>query len=198
VIGAAVVVAVALASTFAVFQAGSGALTGPTSGYATSADGLKLTLQISGSRIQLGGSVTINVTETNTNAKALNESAASRWAVQGLRMSTCYASVYPFGVAVYEGHYSKNNLSSGTRLNLYPFEPCPMLVRYISGYYFSSRSDFAEVLPGTGAPIPMTSGLVASGNYVSGNSKTIFASGEYTVVAGDEWGSLVLLSFVVS
>lgn len=170
---------------------------GQTSAYATSADGLRLTLQMSGSGIGRGGSVTINVTETNTNAKALNESAGHDWAVNGLRMSFCYASVYPFGVAVYEGHQSPSSLSTAVRLNIYPLVACPLFIRYVSGYYFSPVGSSAVVLPGSGPPLPMTSGVVVSGNYTAGNSRTPLSPGEYTVVAGDEWGTVVLLYFTV-
>jgi len=196
---AAIVVVVALATTLG-FTPGvttTTTTTGPTSAYATSPDGLRLSLQISGSQIQQGGSVTINVTETNTNAEPLNESAKTAWAVQGLRMNACYDSVYPFGVAVYQGRYAMDNLSSASRLNLYPFEPCPLLIRYISGYYFQPVSDMAQVLPGSGSSLPMAAGVVASGNYTSGSSRTNFAPGVYTVAAGDEWGSLIFLYFAV-
>ena len=199
VIVTAIVVVVALATTLSFAPGGTRTTTtvGPTSAYATSPDGLRLTLQISGSQIQQGGSVAINVTETNTNTKPLNQSAKTAWAIQGLRMNACYDSVYPFGVAVYKGHYTVDNLSFASRLNLYPFEPCPLLIRYISGYHFQPASDMALVLPGSGSSLPMAAGVIASGNFTSGDSRTNFMPGVYTVVAGDEWGSLVFLYFAI-
>ena len=194
---AGVIVVVALATILAVYPAGTTITGGQRSVSAASSDGLQLTLQISGSQIQQGGSVTINVTETNTNTKPLNMSASTAWPVEGLRMNACYSSVYPFGVAVYKGHYAQENLSSAARLNLYPLVPCPLYIRYISGYYFQPNSSQALVLPGSGAGMPMASGVVASGNYTQGQSRTNFAPGEYTVAAGDEWGILVFLYFVV-
>ena len=195
---AAVIIVAALASTLTVSPAGLSTTTaGGTSTYGTSPDGLQLTLQISNSQVQQGGTLMINVSETNTNSKPLNESAAGSWAVEGLRMSACYASVYPFGVAVYQGHLTKDTLTPSDRLNLYPLVPCPLLIRYVSGYYFQGASDVALVLPGTGPGIPMASGLAVSGNYTTGSSRTSFSPGEYTVVAGDEWGSLVFLYFTV-
>ena len=194
---AGVIAVVALATILTVYPAGTTITGGQRSVSATSSDGLQLTLQISGSVVQQGSSVAINVTEANINAKPLNVSASTAWPVQGLRMSACYSSIYPFGVAVYEGHYTQANLSSAARLNLYPLVPCPLFIRYISGYYFQPNSNEAVVLPGSGSATPMASGVVASGNYTQGESRTNFAPGEYTVAAGDEWGSLVFLYFVV-
>ena len=164
----------------------------------TSLNGLMLTLSIDSPSIRAGGSVTINVTEFNTNGTPLNVTASRNWTVQGLRMSACYSSVYPFGVAVYQGRYTMENVSAAKPLNLYPLQPCPLLLRYISGYYFQANSDLATVLPGTGKPLPMAAGVVAAGNYTSGNLRTSLAPGQYTVAAGDEWGSVLLLHFSVS
>jgi hypothetical protein len=195
----AVVAATVLVSSVVLIPSGPGVTvtSGPTSSSVSSADGLRLTLQISSASVGQGGSVTINVTETNTNDSPLNKSASNGWAVSGLRMSECYSSVYPFGVAVYEGHYTGQNVSEAKPLNLYPLVPCPLLIRYISGYYFQPSSDMAVVLPGSGPGMAMASGLSAKGNYTAGSSLTYFAPGEYTVVAGDEWGSLAFLYFTV-
>ena len=190
----------ALATSIALLPMVPGSTTtasGTTSKSVGSADGLELTLRISGTQIPTGGSVTINVTETNTLSTALNISAGRSWPVTGLRMNACYSSVYPFGVAVYQGRYTKDNVSAAKPLNLYPLVPCPLLLRYISGYDFSPNSDSAMVLPGSGFPMRMSAAVVASGNYTSGAMQTGFSPGEYTLAAGDEWGALVLLYFTV-
>jgi hypothetical protein len=163
-----------------------------------SIDGLQLSLEISASRLLSGGSIVVNVSETNTNATPLNQSAARSWAVSGLRTDGCYASIYPFGVAIYYGHYTAQNISSGSPLNLFPALPCPLFIRYVSGYYFQQHSDLAVVLPGNGPPVAMASGFAARGNYTHGTTLQHFSPGMYTVVAGDEWGSLAFLYFVVA
>jgi hypothetical protein len=170
---------------------------GQESAFVTSADGLRLTLQLSGTTIRAGGSVTINVTESNPLTAPANISATTDWPLQGLRMSACYASVYPFAVAVFQGHYASGNVSTAKPLNLFPFMPCPLLIRYISGYYFEPDSELAVVLPGSGSPISMAAGVAAAGNYTAGNALVRFVSGQYTVVAGDEWGAMVFLYFEV-
>ncbi|MDG6901452.1 MAG: hypothetical protein JRM80_05765 [Nitrososphaerota archaeon] len=163
----------------------------------TSVDGLRLTLEISGTTVEAGGEIAINATESNTLATPLNVSAARSWPLQGLSMGACYESVYPFGVAVYQGRYTSAN-ATAKPLNLYPLVPCPLLIRYISGYYFEPSSDLAVVLPGSGSPMPMAAGLASAGNYSSGTTVTKFAPGDYTVAAGDEWGTVVFLYFDVA
>ncbi|HKT22104.1 MAG TPA: hypothetical protein VJR06_05810 [Nitrososphaerales archaeon] len=197
---AAVVAIVVLASSVGIFPTGSGGPvpSGLTSTSVMSVDGLRLSLQISTASDRVGGTVMINVSETNTNPSPLNESAAHDWAVVGLRMDMCYASVYPFGVAVYPGHYTEQNVSSAKPVNLYPVVPCPLLIRYITGYYFQRSSNMALVLPGSGSSIAMTSGVAAAGNYTWGYSLSYFTRGPYTVVAGDEWGALAFLYFTVA
>ena len=78
---------------------------------------------------------------------------------------------------------------------------CPMLVRYIAGYLFQPMSDIATVLPGTGETA-MATVIQVSGTYNSSGNKlnrlTSFASGNYTVVTGDEWGNIVFAYFSVA
>ena len=196
----AVVAVVVLASSVGLFPAGPGVtvISGPNSDSVASVGGLRLTLRISSASINPGGSLTINVTETNTNASPLSESTSSAWAVIGFRVGECHSSIYPFGVAVYQGHYTEKNSSGARPLNLYPPVPCPLLIRYISGYYFYPSSDIAVVLPGSGQGLAMTSGVLAQGNYTSGSVLDRFTPGQYTVAAGDEWGALTFLYFFVA
>ena len=195
----AIVAVAVLASAVGVFPPGGvPTVRGQSSVSVSSVDGLRLTLKIGTQADSLGGSVVINASEVNANSFPLNESAASRWAVGGLRLGACYSSVYPFGVAVYRGHYTQQNISSAVPLNLYPAVPCPLLIRYISGYYFQPSSDAALILPGSGPGVPMASGVVAAGNYTSGNTLSRFTQGPYTVAAGDEWGALAILYFTLA
>ncbi|HKT21703.1 MAG TPA: hypothetical protein VJR06_03640 [Nitrososphaerales archaeon] len=197
-VGAAVLIVVGVFVTAGMVPGSTGPTTGQNNVSVASVDGLSLALRISTTALGRGGSIVINVTETNANSSPLNESAASHWAIGGLRMNACYSSIYPFGAGVFDGHYAEQNISSAKPLNLYPLLPCPLLIRYISGYYFQPSSDLALVLPGSGSSTAMTSGLSSRGNFTSGTNVTYFAPGQYTVVAGDEWGSLAFLYFTVS
>lgn len=181
----------------------NGALMRPSSAsvYADSMDGLRLYLAINATEVTQGQSVLVKVSEYNTLSAANNVSSAQTWDVAGLRMNSCYSSLYPFGVALFQGRYTSGNVSDARALQIFPVVPCPLFIRYISGYVFSPRSDAAVVLPGTGEPTPMVANATITGFYPSGpvgpQSQPLLL-GTYTIVAGDEWGAVAYLYFRVS
>lgn len=122
-----------------------------------------------------------------------------------MSLGSCPSGIYPFGIALLEGWYSVSNASQGTPLRVFPTVPCPLLVRYITGYLFSPSSDQALILPTfqSNVAILMASNLTLNGNYAglagSGSNSSFsvqnthpqpLVPGLYTVVAGDEWGAL--------
>jgi hypothetical protein len=165
-----------------------------------SAGGLLVRLQLNSSRIASGATVGITSSDYNPSSVELNLSKESAWTVDGLSTGGCPSLYYPFGIAVFQGRYTSANLSQVLPLQIFPTIPCPMLVRYITGYLFQPTSDNATVLPGTGA-VPMAIGVSVSGTYNATGSRynqlTPFTSGTYTVVAGDEWGNLAFAYFIV-
>lgn len=180
----------------------NGTSTRPSSAsvYADSMDGLRLYLAINATEVGLGQSVLVKVSEYNTLPTANNVSRAQTWDVGGLRMNSCYSSLYPFGIALFQGRYTSGNVSGARALQIFPVLPCPLFIRYISGYVFSARSDAAVVLPGTGEPTPMVANATITGFYPSepvGPQSQPLPLGTYTVVAGDEWGAIAFLYFRV-
>jgi hypothetical protein len=165
-----------------------------------SAEGLLVRLELNVSRIASGATVGINVSDYNSSPLELNLSKESAWALDGLSTGECPSLYYPFGIAVFQGRYTSANVSEAVPLRIFPAVPCPMLVRYITGYQFQPMSDNATVLPGTGE-VPMATGVSVSGTYDASGSQlkwlTPFAPGTYTVVAGDEWGNLAFAYFIV-
>jgi hypothetical protein len=165
-----------------------------------SAEGLLVRLELNISRIVSGASVGIDVSDYNPSPMVLNFSKESAWALNDLSTGGCPSLYYPFGIAVFQGKYTSANVSQAVPLRIFPVVPCPMLVRYITGYQFQPMSDNATVLPGTGE-VPMATEVSVSGTYyVPGsqlNGLTPFAPGTYTVVGGDEWGNLAFAYFVV-
>ncbi len=141
------------------------------------------------------------MSDYNPSTVELNLSKESAWALDGLSTGECPSLYYPFGVAVFQGRYTSANVSQAVPLRIFPAVPCPMLVRYITGYLFQPMSDNATVLPGTGE-VPMATGVSVSGTYDMGanqlNGLMPFAPGSYTVAAGDEWGNLAFAYFVVA
>jgi hypothetical protein len=166
-----------------------------------SAGGLIIRSELNSSRIASGATVGITVSDYNPSSMELNLSKESVWAVDGLSTGGCPSLYFPFGIAVYQGRYTSANLSQAVPLQIFPATPCPMLVRYITGYLFQPTSDNATVLPGSGA-VPMAMGVSVSGTYnATGNhygQLTTFTPGTYTVVAGDEWGNLAFAYFIVT
>jgi hypothetical protein len=189
---------VAINGPFMLGQSSQSAPPSTTQAHQVSSNGLWLELSISGSVFVSGQPLVISVDSYNPTSASLNVTAGKSWAVQGLRADSCYSSVYPFGVAVYQGTFTAANVTEGKPLQIFPIVPCPLFIRLVTGYYFSPQSSSANVLPGTGATIPISTSVTVSGTF-SGQSSSAqpLSQGEYTVVAGDEWGTLVFLQFQV-
>lgn len=206
---AVIVVAILVGTTVLLYPpaAKSETSSSPTSSTSSSgtstigSNGLQLRLALNATSLLPGASLGVTVSEFNTEATANNVTKGALWAVQGLSLSACEGeenSVYPFGIAVYQGRYSAANVSQGTPLQIFPVVPCPMFIRLVTGYLFQPTSDSAVVLPSSGAaPTPMDANVTVSGEY-SGASLKPLSAGVYTVVAGDEWGALETLQFTVS
>jgi hypothetical protein len=165
-----------------------------------SAGSLLVRLELNSTRIVSGATVGINVSDYNTSPMWLNLSKESAGVLDGLSTGVCPSLYYPFGIAVFQGRYTSANMSQAVPLRIFPVIPCPLLVRYITGYLFRPMSDTATILPGTGE-IPIATGVSVSGTYYTPGSQpnglTPFTPGTYTVAAGDEWGNLAFAYFVV-
>ncbi|MGD0318858.1 MAG: hypothetical protein ABSB56_04090 [Nitrososphaerales archaeon] len=165
-----------------------------------SAESPLVRLELNGSRIASGATLGIIVSDYNPSTTELNLSKESAWALDGLSTGGCPSLYYPFGIAVFQGRYTSANVSQAVPLQIFPVVPCPLLVRYITGYLFQPMSDNATVLPGTGE-VPMETWVSVGGTYGTGgnqsNGLTPFAPGNYTVAAGDEWGNLAFTYFAV-
>lgn len=212
---AAVVVALVVGALL-LYPSGPGAPgTTSSSGYASSStsapssNGLQLRLALNASTLAPGSPLGISVSEFNTRSTTNNVTKAGLWAVQGLSLGACDTegySVYPFGVAVYQGRYTGANLSQATPLEVYPVVPCPMLLRLVTGYLFQPTSDLAVILPsasnGTTLLQPMSANVTVRGTYpaspLANATLQPLSPGVYTVAAGDEWGTLATLQFSVS
>lgn len=183
-------------------QSATSTLTGGTG--TNTPQGLQLQLSVNAS--SSGGAngnatIQIRVDEYNTLASANNVSAATRWALNGLSLSSCGKEAYPFGVALYRGLYAAGNVSAATPLQIYPITACPMYIRLVTAYLFQPASDLAVILPsGPNSPAtPMLANVTATTVYASGAtlSSSPLGPGTYTVAAGDEWGSVVVIHFTV-
>jgi rhodanese-related sulfurtransferase len=175
----------------------------PTVGLATatttsaqSENGLQLQVSVNASSLTSGKALQITLSEYNTLYTTNNVSAEKNWGIDGLTTGACpNISVLPFGVAVYQGQYTAQNVSKGTPLDIFAPVACPMYVRLINGYTFLPDSINAAVMPGGDltTPTPMLAKITVDGTYTQGTQLTPLVPGVYTIVAGDEWGMLEFL-----
>jgi hypothetical protein len=103
------------------------------------------------------------------------------------------------GYEILQGNYEPGNFSQGTALWLQP-DPgllnCPFLLTPPDSYTFNPLSE-ANVVTGS----HVSGANVVSGTHVGfwagGSTYNPFAPGIYTVLAGDEWGNVVILHFKI-
>jgi len=172
-----------------------------------SAHGLSLSLSLDSTTYYTGNRVSIVVNEKNTLSKTNKVATSEKWPVGGLSVGPCGTYDYPFGEAIFQGNYMAANILSGTPLELYdPIlrHSCPLILSEISSYVFQPSSDIADMFQMSGSTAALTGEEMNSDvrpmpmGYWNGSTITDFEQGVYTVVAGDEWGTLVVLHFTVS
>jgi hypothetical protein len=170
-------------------------------------NGLKLSLSVDATP-NIQHQISITLDETNVLSEINNIPVSDNWSYKGLGVAPCDFTS-PYGIAVFEGDYVASNLSTGTPLTLY--DPhitrlCPTNYPVIS-YSFQPSLDWAQVIENPANPLhnsqQMQYELTINGywpddNFSSNSQSTSFAPGVYTVVAGDEWGNLVILHFTVA
>jgi hypothetical protein len=171
---------------------------GQQSTYANSQDGLQLRLSINSTAIAATGAIAVNVSEYNTLGVINNVTESGGWQIQAALGSCPNTNVQAFGIAVYQGRYTAQNVSQGSQLQIFPITACPMFVRLVTGYVFQPNSDAATIQPGSGAsPTPMASVVAVSGTYAGLGQTNPLSPGVYTFVAADEWGALAFLYVTV-
>ena len=170
--------------------------TGPiTTTSALSPNGLQLRVSVNVTSLTPGEVLQISLSEYNTLTTTNNVSAEKNWGVNGLTLGLAQIStVQPFGVAVFKGRYTAQNISQATPLRYFCQVACPMYIRLITGYVFlpnsiNAASCLATIQTGT----PMSADMTVNGIYTEGIQSNPLVPGPYTVVAGDEWGTLEFL-----
>jgi hypothetical protein len=169
----------------------------PSGVAATGHNGLQLQLSLNATKLSPGQSIGINVSVFNTLPLANNVSAANLLPFD-VRTGSCPNQLYPFGVAVFQGRYFAGNVSQGTPLQIFPNTPCPLFIRFISGYIFQSNSDVAAILPGGNGSSKMSTNVTVGLTYTGYSQAAKLTPGLYTIAAADEWGVAVFLYVQVS
>ena len=175
---------------------------GPVSATGSGTSGLVLNLSINASSIAQGHSVEVHMSETNSLSNMNNVTAAQNWGTT-FSLGRCSAN-YPFGIALFKGHYTLQNFTQGERVSLQSPVQNYLCVRppFSTGYYhFLPKSDTAVVQVDMGnqtVTLPMGTSISIAGYWTAEGSFTPLQHGTFTLVAGDEWGALALLHFSVN
>src|SRR2546422_1496221 len=175
---------------------------GPVSATGSGSSGLVLNLSINGSSIAQGHGVGVHISETSSLSTMNNVTAAQNWGTT-FSLGRCSAN-YPFGIALFKGHYTLQNFTQGERVSLQSPVQNYLCVRppfSTSYYHFLPKSDKAVVQVDMGnqtVTLPMGTSISIAGYWGTEGSFTPLQHGAYTLVAGDEWGALALLHFGVN
>jgi hypothetical protein len=187
----------------------------------SSTSGLELMASVNTTSIQHGQAIQVSVEVFNTITKANNVSGASNWYLNDMNPSlllgpgnlssmlgfTCFA---PANFVIFKGDYGSGNLSSiGSPLVLYGHEMATPSCHKSNFdlYVFQPYSGEANVSLTTPPNYNYTINMQASSAILSycnippgaeGVCFSGFSPGVYTIAAGDEWGQLLLLHFVVT
>ena len=169
-----------------------------------SKNGLSLSLSLDSTTYQLYQYVTIVIDEKNTLLKTNDVRDAEEWRTNELSLGFC--TYGPFGIAVFQGYYTSSDFSAAAPLVIFDPSPrsCPSAASP-SSYSFQPSSDIANLNidsnPGITIKNQEISAEIPMAGYWSKNSPNSFSGfepGVYTVLAGDEWGALVMLHFTIT
>jgi hypothetical protein len=175
---------------------------------AKSRQGLSLSLSLDSTTYQPSQQITIVIDEINTLSSSNNVHASNDWALNGLTLNNCGIESYPFGISIFRGYCTSSTISKATPLYFYDHtidHGCQSIANF-SDYIFMPKSDLASSVfnETTHSDAPLKYEITTNGywpvyaapyyNYFF----STFEPGIYTVVAGDEWGAMVILHFTVS
>ncbi|MDC8452098.1 MAG: hypothetical protein LV477_04205 [Candidatus Nitrosotalea sp.] len=160
---------------------------------------LKLSLSTNSTIIQSGHAIGITLSLDNTRSSLLNLNSQNNWPIQGLDSGGC--SWLPMGIAILDGYYTAQNMSDGHPMLLHFLYPCPPSLP-VKTFTFQPMSSNITVTcePGDWAPcqyLTQTKTSVAYSSFLQDGKFFDFNPGNYTLVAGDEWGDSAIQHFQV-
>ncbi len=162
---------------------------------------INLFLTTNSTVIKQGQAIGVDIWISNTSGNKMTMNYDNNWPWKRLALHPCVVGM-PFGVALLEGNYSLQNLTEAKQLSLYQNGTynCPM-ERYdqVNTYVFEPSGDNTMLeTPARNFTSDMRYSLSVNGFYSHANDFQALVDGEYTIVAGDEWGHIVLQHFAVS
>jgi len=164
-----------------------------------SSSALKLSLSTNSTIIQSGQAIGITMSVDNTSPSLLTMNTQNNWSMQGLDLGDC--SSLPMGVAILDGYYTMQNMSDGHPMILHFLYPCPPSLS-VKSFTFQPMSSNVTTTCESGdwapcQPLTQTKASVAYSSFLQNKQFFNFNSGNYTIVAGDEWGHVAIRHFIV-
>lgn len=157
--------------------------------------------------------ILVLVSLLNTLVTSNNLSSAQDWPLTGLSAGYCSNYNQPFGIDIFQGYYTKENVTSASPLSLFAPQYCPVYFppnffvfdpksNYVNEVSMQKSSAATNPLGDAEREIPL-SGYCCTESLGTQNCTCMtygaipFEVGTYTIAGGDEWGDLVLLHFTV-
>jgi hypothetical protein len=178
---------------------------------AASLGGLILSVSVNSTQLKTGATLSMAVHEYDPSNVHVNESAAANWKTRNIGIGFgCAFQNLPLSASVFKGYYSIDNLSQAVPLQLVDLQnlgACPPLWT-IQNWVFEPLSDNVQLVGCLRSACVTTGNLVSTrqafsvgGTWPSSPGSvgfTPFKPGIYTVAAGDEWGAVAIVHFIVT
>jgi hypothetical protein len=178
---------------------------GANSASSSSTNGLSLSLSLDSKTYQPGQEISIVVDIKNTRSRTNDVPISNDWSYNQLASGQCDMGL-PYGIAVFHGDYTSSDFSTATPLALWNYNfivPCGIPMTN-TAYDFNPLSDMANPIDGTSSQnysFAIDAEFTETGYWTGAAPNATmhnFDPGVYTVVAGDEWGALLVVHFTVS
>lgn len=164
-----------------------------------SSSSLKLSLSTNSTIIQSGQAIEITISLDNVSPHLLTMHPQNNWPIQGLDLDGCSNS--PMGVAILDGFYTMQNMSGRHPMVFHFLYPCPPSLSARSFTFYPMSNNVTIICEpgdwGTCQHLIHTKASVAYHSFLQDGKFFDFNSGNYTIIAGDEWGDVAIRHFQV-
>lgn len=159
---------------------------------------LSLDVTVNATQIKAGQGIAMDIVLTNTSPNPLTISTQHNWPVRQWSILPCLFHL-PFGMALFAGNYSVDNMTEGKRLPFYQTGVYMCKTIGIVDYVFQPSSNKAviETFNSTNYQVPMQYHIAFDGYYQDKKFQTL-TPGVYTLVGDDEWGHFSINHFTVT
>ncbi|MFZ1077361.1 MAG: hypothetical protein WAN47_08040 [Nitrosotalea sp.] len=159
---------------------------------------LSLDVSVNSTQIKAGQGIAMDIVLDNTSPNVLTLRPQHNWPVKQWSILPCLFHL-PFGMALFEGNYSVENMTEGKRLAFYKSGVYMCKTIGIVDYVFQPSSNQAviETYNSTNYQVPMQYHVAFDG-YYNGQKFQTLMPGVYTLVGDDEWGHLSINHFTVT